>query len=235
MLKRMTVSLVIGFSTIASLSVPAQNVPQGVFTPEMQHRPSNQTLQKEFDNRKLRSQMSDAEVAYAGASSIASCLARRGRDQAGSFLGGSLMGDPDYAKISEALTKRYSNCASNTAASTARAISGVLAEQLLVKQAPALEDRASGVSESTAHAFFGDLTGVVTFDNVASCLAVYSPGLVYKVIQTEIGSKGQTAALQALYQQTPECNMSAPPAQINPAEQRGTLATALYKWTHRQS
>jgi hypothetical protein len=228
-------SLAAAACLFAPLPAAAQTVPQGVFTPEMQHRPSNQTLQTEFDNRKLRSQMTDAELAYAGASSIASCLARRGRDQAGSFLGGSLMGDPDYTRIAEALTKRYSNCAANTAASTASAISGVLAEQLLVKQAPALEDRATGVSEADAHAFFGDLTGVVTFDNVAGCLAVYSPGLVYKLVRTDVGSDEQTAALQALYRQTPECKMSAPPEQIDPADQRGTLATALYKWTHRQA
>jgi hypothetical protein len=235
MLKRVTIGLAAALSALVPPFASAQTVPKGVFTPEMQHRPSNQSLQTEFDNRKLRSQMSDAEIAYAGAATIASCLVRRGRDQAGSFLGGTLMGDPNYTHIGEALTKRYSNCATNSAASTASAISGVLAEQLLVKQAPTLEDRATGVSEADAHAFFGDLNGVVTFDNVAGCLAVYSPGLVYKLVRTDIGSNEQTAALQALYKGSPECRMSAPPEQINPAEQRATLATALYKWTHRQA
>jgi hypothetical protein len=235
MAKWAAMSVAAAVCCFAPLPAAAQTIPKGVFTPEMQHRPSNQTLQTEFDNRKLRSQMTDAEVAYAGATSIASCLARRGRDQAGSFLGGTLMGDPDYNRIGEVLTKRYSNCATNSAASTARAISGALAEQLLLKQEPALEEHATGVPEAAAHAFFGDLIGVVTFDNVAGCLAVYSPGLVYKLIQTKVGSDEQKAALQALYGQTPRCKMSAPPEQIDPADQRGTLATALYKWTHRQA
>jgi hypothetical protein len=228
-------SLAVAACLPTPLPSAAQTIPKGVFTPEMQHRPSNQTLQTEFDNRKLRSNMSDAEKAYVGAVSIANCLARRGNDKAGSFLGGALMGDPNYARIGEALTKRYRNCATNTEASTASAISGVLAEQLLTKETPTLEDRASGVSETEAHAFFGDLSGVVTFDNIAGCLAVYSPGLVYKLIRTDVASNEEKAALQSLYGQTPECRMSSPPAQIDSVTQRGTLATALYKWTHRQA
>ena len=63
MLKRVTIGLAAALSALVPPSASAQTVPKGVFTPEMQHRPSNQSLQTEFDNRKLRSQMSDAEIA----------------------------------------------------------------------------------------------------------------------------------------------------------------------------
>lgn len=235
MSKRVSMSLAAAAFLLAPMPSAAQTIPKGVFTPEMQHRPTNQTLQTEFDNRKLRSNMSVSEKAYVGAVSIADCLARRGHDKAGSFLGGALMDDPNYTRIAEALTKRYRNCATNAEASTASAISGVLAEHLLTKETPKLEDRAAGVSEADARAFFGDLNGVVTFDNIAGCLAVYSPGLVYKLIQTGVTSDEEKAALQSLYGRTPECKMSSPPAQIDSVTQRGTLATALYKWTHRQA
>ena len=88
------------------------------------------------------------------------------------------------------------------------------------------------MNEDAAHRFFGELTGAVTFDSVAGCVAVYSPGLAYKVLQAPVASEAETAALQEVYKQTPECGLTAPPQAIPQLYQRGALATALYKWTN---
>jgi hypothetical protein len=103
-------------------------------------------------------------------------------------------------------------------------------------KAPTFDDRAIGVNDLAAREFFGDLSGQVTFDTIAGCLAVYSPGLTYKLVQTEVGSDAETTALNAVYARSPECNMASPPTSMVPAStQRAALATALYEWTVRQS
>jgi len=232
-----TLSLFGASAASAQVVGPVPGVQNGqsfgnVMTPETQNRTNNTMMQREFDNRRLNAQLSDPARLRSGANEIASCLVRRGGDRAGSFVGGALVGDPDYKRISDALTRRYSNCANGTAAATASAISGALVEQLLEKQAPTLPDRAQGVSEEAAQKFFGTLSGPVTLEAIAGCIAVYSPGLVYKLIQTEVGSGEETAALQAVYAQSPECKMSAPPPGVDAELQRSVLATALYKWTN---
>jgi len=201
---------------------------QGVMTPDLRRRTTQEGFRGEFDNRRAN----DTSSVRGGADAIASCVVRRGGDQAGSYIGGALAGDPDYKRIGDVLNGRFRNCTTDAAAASASNISSALAEQLLAKQAPALQDRAPSVSEDAAHKFFGNLEGPVTLDNIAGCQAVYSPGLVYKLLQTSVGSSDEAAALQAIYRQTPECRMSAPPEGIDTLYQRSVLATALYKWTN---
>jgi hypothetical protein len=205
---------------------------QGVHTPDIRRRSTHGEFQREFDARRLTTDPSSAAALHEGALAIADCIARRSGDRASSYLGGGLAGDPDYERISGALTGRMQSCARSEASATAIAISGALAEQLLVAKPPNVQDRAPAVNEDVAHRFFGELTGAVTFDNIAGCLAVYSPGLAYKVLQAPVASEEETAALQEVYKRTPECGMSAPPQAIPQLYQRGALATALYKWTN---
>lgn len=226
MSKRIRTSVLGAFLLLQGAAASAQLDP-AVFT---DRRTNNTTTQKEFENRRL-STMSDAAKLRSRANAIASCVARRAGDNAGKYVGGAIVGDPDYKHISDVLTHRFSECAGETSA-TVGAISGALVEQLLLKQAPTLPDRVTDVSDDAARSFFGDLKGLVTLENVAGCLTVYSPGLVYKLIGTEVGSPEEAAALQAVYQQTPECKMPAPPASVDALHQRGALATALYKWTN---
>jgi hypothetical protein len=229
----------IGIGTLMSLAVtgPAagQAKPsQGVVTPEMRSGRTQFEFGREFDIKRLTDPLVAGAV-HDAAGEIASCLARRGGKKAGDFLGGVLAEDAEYSHIGEALTGKLKTCANTNAAAPAIVISGVLAEQLVLEQAPVLEDRAPVVAEDDAHAFFGELTGPVTYDNIAGCLAVYSPGLAYKVVQTKAGSDEETAALQTMYARTPECMMSAPPESIPMLYQRGALATALYLWSDRQT
>jgi len=203
--------------------------PAGVITPEARSRVGQTNFERDSTSRRAD------DVSAEGASLIADCIVRRSGNKAGSYLGGVLAGAPEYARIAEALSGRLSNCAEVSAAATASAISGALAERLVLKEAPALADRAPTVAEDAAHRFFGELKGPVTLDNIAGCLAVYSPGLAYKVLKTKAGSSDEGVALEAVYKETPECGMPAAPATVPASSQRGALATALYKWSHQNS
>ena len=116
------------------------------------------------DVRRLMTDPSSASALHEGALAIAECIARRSGDRASSYLGGGLVGDPEYERISGALTGRMQSCARSEATATAIAISGALAEQLLAAKPPHVQDRAPAVNEDAAHRFFGELTGAVTFD-----------------------------------------------------------------------
>lgn len=218
-----------GQSTATSTPTP------GVISPDMSHRRTYSGFEREFDNRRLTNTPSRANHLYKNATDIAKCMLGRAGEDAPEYLGGQLAGDPDYQRLSDALTGRHKRCAQINGEATAIAISGALAEQLVVADAPALADRAPTVNEDEARSFFGDLSGAVTLENIAGCLAVYSPGLSYKVISSEPGSSEEESSLSTLYQQTPECRMAAPPQDVPTLYQRAALATALYEWSHRNS
>ncbi len=227
--------LMAGGTTSLPAQTSAVNNPARKFmTPDQARRGTNSKFYKEFDNKRLIDPIYTSEI-HDQADTIAKCIAKRGGDQAGSYLGGQLVGDPDYAHIGEALNGRLKRCVDSEASAPAIAISGALAEELLAARAPHFEDRAAGVSDETARKFFGNLNGAVTIDSIAGCLAIYSPGLAYKTVQSEAGSREEAAALDALYAQTPECGLSKTPSEIPVLYQRGALATALYKWITTRS
>lgn len=186
----------------------------------------------EFTTNRLLTDTKATSELHQRADVIARCVMQRGGDKGPTYLGGGLVGDPDYQRIGDALNGRLQTCVNNSEQATAIAISGALAERLLASKPPQVQDRAPSVNEDAARKFFGDLTGAVTFDSVAGCLAVYSPGLAYKVLQAPAGSSQEAAALEAAYKQTPECGITATPSSIPVLYQRGALATALYKWTN---
>lgn len=204
----------------------------GVLTPDMGRGSRSGEFQIEFTSNRILTDAKAASELHKRADVIAKCVVRRGGDAAPTYLGGGLVGDPDYQRIGEALNGRLQTCVDNSEEATAIAISGSLAEQLLAAQSPQVQDRASVVNEDVARSFFGDLAGAVTLDNIAGCVAVYSPGLAYKVLQAPAGSSQEAAALEAAYKQTPECGITATPSSIPALYQRGALATALYKWTN---
>ena len=211
---------------------PATQKPApGVVTPDANQRVNRAEFRREFDVRKLVADSSAAAPLHKNATDIAECVLRRARASAPDFLGGHLAGDPEYRRLSDALAGRHKRCAEINGEATAIAISGALAEQLVAASSPQLEDRAPSVNEDDARHFFGDLSGAVTLDNIAGCLAVYSPGLTYKVLSADVGSSEETSSLGALYRQTPECHMADPPAEVPILYQRAALATALYEWT----
>lgn len=233
------VALGLALTMGGATSLPAQtsalnNPANRLASPDQARRGTNSKFNREFDNKRLIDPAYSSEI-HGQADVIAKCIAKRGGNKAASYLGGQLLGDPDYTHIGDALNGHLKRCVDTESSAPAIAISGALAEELLTAQAPHFVDRATGVTEQTAHKFFGDLTGAVTIDSIAGCLAVYSPGLAYKVVQTEAGSAAEAAALDALYSHTPECGLSKTPDEIPVLYQRGALATALYKWNASQS
>lgn len=225
-------ALVLGLSCAAATPARAQtsNPEGGVTTPDLLRRTTVREFDAQLADRRMDGTIPPAEM-YLQANTIAQCMARRGGNKADTYLGGQLLGDPDYQRIYDVLTGRLRNCANSVAAASAVAISGALAEQLLAARSPQFDDRAKAVDAGDARSFYGDLSGPVTYDNVAGCLAVHSPGLTYKVLSAGVDSPEETAALEALYRETPECRMSAPPSSISALTQRATLAGALYKWS----
>lgn len=213
---------------LAQVQPPKSRPVVGVKPPEVRG-----VFAREHDISNMRGPGVDV-TAYGRASTIAACIAQLGRNRASDLLGGSLAGDPQYTKLERALRGKYEDCAADLEA-PAMMISGALAERLTVAENKAAADRATTVNVDDATKFHGDLSGQVTLETIAGCLAVYSPGLAYKVLTTDIASEAETAALNTLYTSTPECGMQAAPAGIEAGYQRGALATALYAWTHRNS
>jgi hypothetical protein len=192
-------------------------------------RQQARTFEREVDARMLDNGLT---VEGEAASKIAECLARRGGENAGGYLGGVLLKDPNYSRVTQVLKGKFSNCRREVGNASPFAINGALAEQLLLAEAPKLADREPAEDKLAGQMFFGDFSGPVALDNVAGCLAVYSPGLSYKVLQTKPDSPEEAAALSALYSQSPECGIAATPSGFEPEYQRGVIATALHGWLH---
>ena len=213
---------------LAQVQPPKSRPVVGVKPPEVRG-----VFAREHDISNMRGPGVDV-TAYGRASTIAECLVNSGRSRAPDLIGGSLAGDPGYAKLERGLRGKYESCAADLEA-PAMMISGALAERLTLAEAKSEADRAPNVNVDEATKFHGDLSGQVTLETIAGCLAVYSPGLARKVLTTDIASEAEAAALKTLYTSTPECGMQEAPAGIEAGYQRGALATALYAWTHRNS
>lgn len=215
---------------LAQVVAPQPRTPVGMKPPEARVG----AFSEAYDTDNIRSDTGASVTPYGRATTIARCIVQFNKNRAASLLGGTLAGDPAYSKLERGLRGRYGDCAADLEA-PAMMISGALAEQLTLSESQPPADRAPAVDIDEAAEFHGDLSGQVTVESLAGCLAVYSPGLTYKVLATEIDSAEETAALGALYSSTLECGMPTPPSGIESGYQRGALASALYAWTHRDT
>lgn len=165
------------------------------------------------------------------ANAVSDCLVRRASDKAADLVGGPLSADPRFEKLSKALAGKYSVCAQRGAGLPLFMLNSSLAETLVRRDNPGLQDRAVGADAPAAKAFY-EPAGGLTIDSVARCVAVHSPGLAYKLISSPAGTAQEGQALAAAYAATPECGVSSPPPGITTTEQRSAFALALYSWTH---
>ncbi|QIG80508.1 hypothetical protein [Stakelama tenebrarum] len=177
----------------------------------------------------------NAASTYRASIQEASCVVNISGDRSADLIGGELTDDPRFRDLTRAMSQRYSACVRDPSGRVMPImLSGAIAEQLLLEQpAESFEDRASSVNVNDAEAFHGNLAEGVTMAKIAACVAVYSPGLVRKVLDTEVGSATEGEALDAAYRATPECGLPARPASIPEAFQRGALAEALLLWRER--
>lgn len=189
---------------------------------------------RNFESESLFSEPEQASATYSIGTGIGRCMVGVSGDKAGELIGGPNTSDANYRNLGRAIRGRYSACIRDGSVSPMIVNYG-LAEALVMRdESLAFEDRAMDVNVDEAEAFSGILRGQATMDGIARCLAVYSPGLALKVVRSRADSPEEAAALQVLYSRTPECGLSTPPHSIPVVFQRGSLAVALYQWTHRQ-
>lgn len=202
--------------------------------------PSNRSSMTEVEQRMNMEKMFDDPASsakmYDSSGLIAHCVVKLSGDKAGALLGGPGTSDPRYTKLSNAMTGRYTSClrgASAKSLSPALLTSAISEELVKRGDATGVADRAPNVNIDTAKAFHGDLNGPVTIVEIARCEAVYSTGLVHKVLATRPGSPEELNALGTLYSQTPECGISTTPSGVGQVLQRSALADALYAWSQQ--
>ena len=225
-----------GIVSIAATAILAAIMPVQAFG-QMKGTPGTERIggfANHVDRRPLFTGSADAAAAYAAAASVGRCMVRISGDGAAELIGGPNTDDEGYRKLGRAMQRRYTACGDEAGGVPAMVLNYGLAEALVLREDSLdLADRAQDVNVDEAEAFAGVLDGQVTMDGIARCLAAYSPGLAHKVVQSEAASPGETAALEQLYAQSPECGLSAPPDSIPSVYQRGSLAVALYQWTHK--
>lgn len=193
---------------------------------------NNQAIDREY-NSKIRSNASSKEVAQmSAANAAAKCLASSAKAKAGQLIGGPMTDDPSFKALSRGLFGRYRICAPTTEGIPLVLISGALAEELVRLKQPALQNHAVPADAASAKAFYA-ASGGITMDSLGRCLAVYSPGLAYRLLFTVAGSATESEALRQLYAETPACGVRATPKDIPMVEQRAAVAAALYHWLHK--
>lgn len=194
------------------------------------------TLQNDYNSKVLLKgggRQSGASQ-FALAAKVGTCVAAKGKAEANRLVGGPMTADPNYNALVKALqSRKYDRCVDQNAVGVPmNLINGALAEALVRQGQGSMDDRAKGPDAKAIAAFSASPSGR-TLESVSRCLAGYSPGLGYKVLSSEPGSAAETAALAALYRQSPECGLTAVPNDFTADEQRAAIASGLYFWTHR--
>ncbi|WP_208402888.1 hypothetical protein [Sphingomonas japonica] len=180
---------------------------------------------------------SAASHAYDRSLTIASCVVNVSGKRASKLVGGPTTNDPSYSNLIRAMNSgRYPACidAGELNGLSPRFLSSAIAERFLIDEGAAGGGvKAVNVNADSSNAFHGDLKGEVTIDNIGRCIAIYSPDLVRKVMETESGSAAESSALSTLYSQTPQCGLTGLPEGIPSTAQRMALVDGMYAWAHR--
>lgn len=173
---------------------------------------------------------SEASRKFLAASATGKCVARRAGDKAGDYFGGQGTSDPQYAKLSELLSRKYQNCFDGSRSEVSMySVNAALAEALLLKADAA---PAGAVSDPAKAQSFYLVDGAIrSLDGLDRCIAVNSPGLVRAMLETRPGSPEEKSALAEAYAKTPQCGVATPPDAASSVEHREMLATGLYQWT----
>lgn len=112
-------------------------------------------------------------------------------------------------------------------------VMGALSEQLIKRKGKSYEPRALSVDVDAAERFSGLVPGASPdFAMIGRCLAVYSPGLVQEVLETDPGTRQERKAVDRVYASTPECGLAKRPEQVPTTYQRSAFAVGLYDWMH---
>lgn len=233
-MKNQSSYLMTGAAALASVSLAATaaHATQVKVPPKGNAVSNNQAIDREY-NSTFRLNAPAREVAkMKAATAAAQCLAKLAKSKAGDLVGGPMTNDSNYKGLSRGLFGRYRPCAPTNEGIPLVLISGALAEELVRLKQPALQSRAAPADAASAKAFYAT-GGGITVDSLGRCLAVYSPGLAYRVLSAPVGTTAESEALGQLYAQTPECGVRSTPRDIPASEQRSAVATGLYFWLNK--
>lgn len=192
-------------------------------------------FEREWSVREMMTSPETYSRAHKLASGVSECVVKRAGAEAGTLLGGPMTEDEEFEALSSALTKEHRSCIRAEAAGIPMTIvNAALAEKVILSNEHDLEPRAMSLNQDEADAFTTMGPNVsINFDIIGRCAAVYSPGLVHEVLETEPGSDGEMEALNKLYANTPECGLRESPDGAPTGYQRGVLAAGLYHWLNR--
>lgn len=186
-----------------------------------------------IDNAMITPSM-DAD-AYRYAREMGDCLVESMGDEVEGFLGTAFTDEDGSIRIQAADMKLRTACIMQHGHLVPRAtLSAALAETFLERAGASFEDRAMSVDVNDAEEYTGLVPGAaIDFEMIGRCAAVYSPGLVQKVLATEPGTDDERDAINALYASTPECGVAKAPRKVPVGYQRSVFATGLYHWWRR--
>ena len=219
-------------------------VPRNAFQTGFEQRPSIRSpelLRSALADRAEAQRIYESQELHANsyrwAQRVAECIIAEDGDHAA-----RLIATDEYDELARAASTRYRWCLLQKAPEDAvdlrnaslETLNSALAESMIVRDGIIYEDRAPMVDVNEAERFSGVVPGAnVDLDMIGRCVAVYSPGLVQRVLDAEPGSGEEQAALEQLYRTTPECGISSRPAKIPSSLQRVAVAKGLYLWTSR--
>lgn len=196
-------------------------------------RHPNANMASAYNSNVLLNTNNRIEGSYAQAKVIGQCLAKKGRGKARELVGGPMTDDPNYEQLVKGLERTYSTCFREEAVGVPlMIINSALAEELIRGEGAIYPDRSTPVDLAEAKSFYTDAAGH-SMASVGRCLAIFSPGLAYRVVAAGFGTAAESSAMTALYSGTPECGVPAPPENVPEMEQRSAIANGLYQWTHR--
>ena len=169
---------------------------------------------------------------YSQSAQVADCLARR-RDTA-ALIGGPRTSDRKFDKLVRALKFKDQTCLRGTFGAVPMMIAGALAAHRIEDVNVQWADRARAVDRDRAKTFISSYDSQsAPLDMVGRCVAVYSPGLARRALQSTPGGPEEQGAFDALYEATPECGLKRAPVAIPLAYQRVSIANGLFRWLEK--
>lgn len=231
-MKKQSFYLLAGATALTSVSLATSAATQVYVPPSGDAVGNNRAIDREY-NSKIRLNALPKEARdMTAADIVAKCLAKSAKGKAAELVGGPMTDDASFKRLSRGLFGRYRTCAPTNDGLPLMLISGALAEELVRLKQPVLRDHTVPADPAAARAFYAS-SGGLTMDSLGRCLAVYSPGLAYRVLSTTIGTPAEKAALSQLYAETPACGVRATPADIPMGEQRTAVGSGLYHWLQK--
>ncbi len=176
-----------------------------------------------------------AFVSYKRGLEISDCVMKSEDVDLTTMVDGEFAKSGDFKQLMKGMRKGNSFCVKSDKPAIPFFVNAAMGEryvQSLDRTDQTILPRPANMA-AARHFFMGGKEDVSLF-TIGRCVSVLSPQLAMAVLDTTVGSKYETAALDRLYSTTPMWCVKATPAKIPAAFQRATISTALCEW-HRVS